>query len=414
GVLDGGSKKEYTSVVDGIVREGKLYSSNGNTGALEYTGSFKYDYDFDAHGLLTSEKHYENTAENSDWILYGSTTYIYTKDGNGNVLSWEVIPQKIGYATEKTEYTYDSQNRAVTAIVYSYDSETQQFVKGSSYERGFDNSGNQILATATYWENGEWTSQHIYEYAYDAAGRQTMYSYIDKYKIEGNLIEVYGYKYEYAFDNNGNETLFVNYNYDEATDEFVPRDKYESAYDTNNNLILEINYRYDAATQTLVPNYKDEYTYGDVWVEEVLDGSYNPLTIKEYMWTGDAWVLVMDGKYDWTFDNAGNPLTMSMSLKNGNEWVWYGTMTWYYSQHVITGIQAPAAAKGLRVRVSNGQLWIESAALKEGDAVQIFDIAGRKASEGSLRNGQSLPVSHLPKGVYIVKVGNQAVKFVKE
>jgi anaerobic selenocysteine-containing dehydrogenase len=57
---------------------------------------------------------------------------------------------------------------------------------------------------------------------------------------------------------------------------------------------------------------------------------------------------------------------------------------------------------------------IEHEPLKDGDIVQVFNIAGRKTIEGKLQNGQSIPVSHLPKGMYIVRIGNQTGKFVKE
>jgi hypothetical protein len=415
GVLDYGSKTEYTSVVDGCAREGKYYRTNEN-GALEYTGGFKNDYTFDEQGLLTSVRHYENTAENSKWVLSGlSYTYTYTKDNNRNVLSW-IVTTYYGLTTEKTVYdTYDAQNRAVQASQYYYDLETQQFVKRSSYERKFDNSGNQILASVAYWENGDWTNEEIYEYAYDAAGRETMSLRIYRKKDDEGNVYSDGYKYEYAFDNNGNRILYISYDaYDEATDEFIPSYKYEYAYDANNNRTSEIEYRYDEVAKTFVPYYKEEYTFGNVPVEDLGEDGYNQLTWKRYRWTDDAWATILDGKYDWTFDDAGNPLMMSLSLKIDNEWVWYGTMTWYYSLHEVTvGISAPAA-KDLRIWVSGGELWIEGATSKDGDAVHIFDIAGRETVTGNLRNGQSINVSHLPKGVYILRTGNQAVKFVKE
>jgi hypothetical protein len=91
-------------------------------------------------------------------------------------------------------------------------------------------------------------------------------------------------------------------------------------------------------------------------------------------------------------------------------WFFFGTIT----EYIPSAINAPSAAKDLHVWISGGELWIENAALKEGDTVQIFNIAGRKAIESKQRNGQSIAVSHLPKGVYIVRIGNQAGKFVKE
>jgi hypothetical protein len=445
GVFNYGWKREYT-VVDGYIREYKDYSWNKNSKAMVYTGSIKYDYTFDA-GLLNVAMRYYNSAENSDWVLdeYGSYTFSYTKDSNGNVLSWTRTRQSEAYASEKVEYTYDAQNRALTAIDSRYDYETQQFIKELSYERAFDADGNPILATRTHWNNDEWMFKRIYEYAYDAAGRQTMSSFIDQTKSEGD-VSGYGGKFECEFDANGNLILEIYYDYDAATDAFIPSYKSECEFDANSNLILYIYYNdYDADTDTFIPNYKYEYefdangnrileiyyddydaatqtfvsgskyeyTFGDVPVDMFGEREYNPLTVKEYDWDGNDWVLEMDGKYVWTFDDAQNPLTVSMSAKAGNEWIWVGTMTWYYSLHNISGISAPAAVKDLHVWISNGELWMDNTAVKDGDTVQIFNIAGRKAIESKQRNGQSISVSHLPKGIYLVRVNGRTGKTIK-
>jgi hypothetical protein len=384
GVFNYGSKREYTSVVDGYIREYKDYDWDKNSNAMVYEITTKYDYTFDAQGLLTSVMRYYNSVENSDWVLdEESYTYSYTKDGNGNVLSWTQASQQEDYVTRKVEYTYDAQNRALTAIDYRYDYETQHLVKEQSYERNFDAGGNLILSALTYWNNDEWDSKYIY--AYDAAGRQTMYSYI--YKTSEGNVSVYGYKYEYAFDANGNR-------------------------------ILEIEYNYDAATQTFVPNYKSEYTFGNVPIigvfgNEKEDYQYNPLTGKESDWEGNDWVLKEEYECEWTFDAYNNPLTVSVLSKEGDQWILDESITWYYSQHNLSGISVPATVKDLHVRISNGELWIENAALKEGDTVQIFNIAGRKTIESKQRNGQSIAVSHLPKGVYFVNVNGKTVKIIK-
>jgi hypothetical protein len=281
---------------------------------------------------------------------YISYSYSYTKDGNGNVLNWTKTPLYAGHATDSIVCTYDAQNRALTATFYSYDYETQQFVKTYYYEQAFDAYGNQILFSGIWW-------------------------------IDSNS---YGFKYEDAYDADGNQIVSIEYNYDRVTQTFVPESKYE-------------------------------YTFGNVPIEVFGEDGHNPETAKLYAWENGAWTLEMEGKYDWTFDADNHPLTMILSVKTGNEWMWYGTMTWYYSPHDISGISVPATtAKGLHAWVSGGKLQIEGDALKEGDAVQIFDIAGRKAIEGKQRSGQSISVSHLPGGVYIVRVGNQSGKFVKE
>ena len=66
-------------------------------------------------------------------------------------------------------------------------------------------------------------------------------------------------KFEGAYDANGNWTLFIWYNWDTATQSFLPLNKREYAYDTNGNQTLYIDYNWDTATQSFVPSYKDEY-----------------------------------------------------------------------------------------------------------------------------------------------------------
>ena len=47
-------------------------------------------------------------------------------------------------------------------------------------------------------------------------------------------------------------------------------------------------------------------------------------------------------------------------------------------------------------------------------SVEIFNLAGKKIVDAQLLNGESVNVSHLSSGVYILKMGNYTRKFVKE
>jgi rhamnogalacturonyl hydrolase YesR len=49
----------------------------------------------------------------------------------------------------------------------------------------------------------------------------------------------------------------------------------------------------------------------------------------------------------------------------------------------------------------------------KAENVEIYDIAGRTRTTDKWLNGKSINVSHLPAGVYIVKVGNYAERFIK-
>ncbi|GHT15309.1 hypothetical protein AGMMS4956_14990 [Bacteroidia bacterium] len=67
--------------------------------------------------------------------------------------------------------------------------------------------------------------------------------------------------------------------------------------------------------------------------------------------------------------------------------------------------------------VTNGELRIESGELNAGDKVEVYNVNGTKVFETSLSIAHypvSIDISHLPAGVYLVKVGNKVGKVVKQ
>jgi hypothetical protein len=374
GIWGYGNKTEFTRDANGRIIQIKYFDWNGNT--WNEPSREKADNTYNAQGLLTAVNYYYWDYENNTWATQpsgSSYTIAYIMDGN-NVASYTKTPFIHGNY-EKAEYTYDAQGRAITAFQYYY--YEQQWVKNSEYKRAFDNYGNVILfAQNSNWYNGAGQSQDTQEYAYDANGRQTMHSYIYTYNGEYN-----GYKNESIFDSNGNETQYIDYDY-------------------------------DAATQTFVPNYKSELTYGDILVNlGDFDNGYNPLTFKESRWENGAWVVEMDGEYRWLFDTANNPLSVEMWEKDGNQSTWYATLTYYYSEHEITTGIKTVSSNRLHVWISGAELKIENA--EGGEKVQMFDISGKLMVSGQLSTDKSIRRPSLPAGVYFVKAGNQTAKFIK-
>jgi hypothetical protein len=79
-----------------------------------------------------------------------------------------------------------------------------------------------------------------------------------------------------------------------------------------------------------------------------------------------------------------------------------------------TGIESITNDK-LKITIVDDELYIEN---YEGNGtVQIFDVAGRTVGARFIapinNDAQTINISHLPSGVYIVRVGNQGAKFVK-
>jgi hypothetical protein len=64
--------------------------------------------------------------------------------------------------------------------------------------------------------------------------------------------------------------------------------------------------------------------------------------------------------------------------------------------------------------VVNGELIIENGQLKSGENVQIFDVTGKIIVNYTLSIVNSIDVSALPQGIYIVKIGEMRGKFIKQ
>ena len=61
---------------------------------------------------------------------------------------------------------------------------------------------------------------------------------------------------------------------------------------------------------------------------------------------------------------------------------------------------------------TNGELRIDNGELTNGN-VEIYDVYGKKMVNGKWSMDHSMDVSHLPGGMYFLKIGNRVAKFIK-
>ncbi|MDR0540795.1 MAG: leucine-rich repeat protein, partial [Dysgonamonadaceae bacterium] len=67
----------------------------------------------------------------------------------------------------------------------------------------------------------------------------------------------------------------------------------------------------------------------------------------------------------------------------------------------------------LQIYITNGELKIENAGI--GENIMLFDIAGRVVETRQCHvSTETINISHLSSGIYIVKIGSKSAKFVKE
>ena len=100
-------------------------------------------------------------------------------------------------------------------------------------------------------------------------------------------------KSESAYDENGRQTLQINYNWDADSAAFIPNYKSEYAYDENGRRTLQIGYNWDADSAALIPSYKEEYAY---------DENGRPTLQISYNWDADSAAFIPNYKSESAYD----------------------------------------------------------------------------------------------------------------
>lgn len=102
------------------------------------------------------------------------------------------------------------------------------------------------------------------------------------------------------------------------------------------------------------------------------------------------------------------PIESVEAYRTADIWKNFGTI----EGRVFLNIEAPTAnAVRIRFNPANNELQIQSA--QPVEYATIYDLTGKQLHKSKLPDSQSVNVSHLPAGVYILKAGNYTGKFVK-
>jgi hypothetical protein len=226
--------------------------------------------------------------------------------------------------------------------------------------------------------------------------------------VAGILNWVDGNKREYAFDANDRRIMEAAWHYNFEMRAFVGDWKRERAYDANGNQVLWISFDFDLNTMAFVPRDKEEVILTDTKINIWGEYGYMPISERYYVWENGAWVLEGAMIWNWTFDQDNNPLTARVYVQEDGAEIWFGTITFYYSLH---GTNLPSVtASELRVWISGGELHIEGT--PNSGIVRIFDTQGRQVLNTTWVSN-TINISHLQTGVYVLRVNNSVVRIVK-
>ena len=354
--------------------------------------------------------------------------------------------------TEKDHYTYDAQNNVIE-ILYSYWDGYWENVFKESYSYNNQNKVTELLFSS--WEDNQWVPEGKATYSYFEENRKVEIIFqwwegtwvneekvIATFDLQENLLEAIYQEWDYPAQwisyskenftyNTFNSITQELYQYwDEDLNKWENYERIVYTYDTQNNLLEWVAQDW---WDEWINIQKNSYTY---------DAQNNRTTETMQEWDFDLskWENLEKGNY--TYDKNDNATSGFCERWENNTWTpGGGSLNVYYNnmQSVIDDkgyrftasyvkpgdLSIPENPQKNTIKVypnpTTGELTITNYVLGIGTLseveVEIYDVFGKKLSSNHLITSSSnhqINISHLPAGIYFLRVDGQTIKVVKQ
>ena len=451
----GYEKQTFEFNANGNLTEVITYAWVSNAWRLIFRDAFTYHPD----GNLASHSHYErNTPGGTAWIGIERREFEY--DANGNVIlnirsAW-IGNAWVRQSRDKMAFDADG-NQTMHANYWWWNNVWDGFFK---WEEEFDHHGNVASHTAfSYAGGGVWAemsrNEYRNEYEYDSDGRVVeFYAYLIVGAGEYRLVRRTYFDYDAA----GNMVEKIAYRWNNWIDAWQGDVKIERGYDAVGNRILQILHNYDAWG-------------GAGWeIRERIETTFENggRTVVTYSWCWDKLSLMETERF--VYDTHGN--TIIIDRKQVVFGLQQGIRTrLVHDVNVLhTGVISPVilalrcmtevtsvihkptakiiyawnytasvwAATGGRIdfyyyEMEDGTTDIPNrpevsiavfpnpaadsfviSGITENTLVTVTDLSGRTVLQQIVAPNESVSVSHLPQGIYFVRVNETVVRVIKQ
>jgi len=170
-------KHNYTNDENGNRLENISYTWDAELS--DWLKTYKYTFTYGAEGKRTNQFAYNWKTDLNDWLASWKRIYYY--DDNGNMTEREFYSWDSDindwYISSKNTYTYDDENRLETDIYYSWDMELNDWIPSVKNEYTYE---VQITNNIRYnWSTvlNDWNISYKSIFTFDENGNQTGYTY---------------------------------------------------------------------------------------------------------------------------------------------------------------------------------------------------------------------------------------------
>ena len=390
----------------------------------------KSEFNYDIYDNQISEIKYSWNVYTNAWQQFFKSEFSFDNNGNQTMNSyynWDNY-NSFWKGTMKDSMVYNQNEMQTMQLFYNWDDINSTWREENKNEMQYDQYDNYILYIQFDWNiaNNDWDTTDITTYTNQYDANTKLIEVVEVFNNNNSLKMTYEYtgtqetityyswdttgggawveslQEVYDYDNKGNQTMWAHYQWDGANGMWVGNYKMESWYAGNGEVIKFI--------------YYNKWEPGDTWTAshqnvKTLDESYSihDLVIPElnivhssifiYSYPNTAYKIDKDESFGW--NTASNSFVLSSSY------------TYYYSEKNTAIIDVLPETGEIKVYPNPVQhtLYIESPETVE--QVSIYDISGRVLLQ-IIYPEQSVDISHLVNGLYLVKVITETTEKVKK
>lgn len=386
-----------------------VYLNVSETQKLDSMVSWSYDeessiwkyywkdiYKYDAQMRCTSWLDNVWNEESGTWEIWGKIEVIYDAGGKINHLLWYSSDEPTGdlFVDTKIEFFINQDEKQDSTVTYMAETDGS-FTAISIQKYQYNGSGRLIQSEMWMMEEDEGglptgiiVKSMITKYEYNASGQITLVS--NSYYIEGEEIPYSQTEYNYNSSGKLISSIYSGLNF--FTFELEVSDKTEYSYNADGDIDVEIYSEWNSSNETWVELYKYENTYSNDSFSDIAFPSFFNLMYgvgdPEFMQFSK--VIISDKSFD---------------MIDGN-WVQTEKANYYYSGGTTNINVLENLSVSFYPNPTSENITIKWNGSHKNLNIQIFQINGAKVLEQNAVPGEKISVTHLVKGMYLVKLLN--------